>query len=63
MSDPADAITAAVYTAFDDYPKESDPGWRSPNWIMPEACTHAPDVWSLVSDHAGAGNELAIEIV
>jgi hypothetical protein len=39
MSDPADAITAAIYSAFDNYPKENDPDWRSP-WIMPEECTH-----------------------
>ena len=40
MSDPADAITAAIYSAFDSYPKEGDPDWRSPNWIMPQECTH-----------------------
>jgi len=40
MSDPDDAITAAIYSAFDSYPKEGDPDWRSPNWIMPAECTH-----------------------
>jgi hypothetical protein len=28
MSDPADAITAAIYSAFDSYPKEGDPDYR-----------------------------------
>src|ERR1700761_435724 len=40
MSDPADAIMAAIRSAFDSYPKEGDPDWRSPNWIMPEECAH-----------------------
>jgi hypothetical protein len=40
MPDPADAITAAIQSAFDSYPKEGDPDWRSPNWIMPEECAH-----------------------
>jgi hypothetical protein len=41
MTDPAaDAIMAAIRSAFDSYPKEGDPDWRSPNWIMPEECAH-----------------------
>lgn len=40
MSDPADAIMAAIQSAFVNYPKESDPDWRSPSWIMPEECAH-----------------------
>jgi hypothetical protein len=40
MTDPADAIMAAIHSAFDSYPKEGDPDWRSPNWIMPEECAH-----------------------
>jgi hypothetical protein len=40
MSDRADAIMAAIQSAFDSYPKEGDPDWRSPNWIMPEECAH-----------------------
>ena len=28
MSDPADAITAAIYSALDSYPKEGDPDYR-----------------------------------
>jgi hypothetical protein len=40
MSDPTDAITAAIRSAFVSYPKESDPDWRSPSWIMPEECAH-----------------------
>ena len=34
----ADAIMAAIHSAFESYPKEGDPDWRSPNWIMPEEC-------------------------
>jgi hypothetical protein len=40
MSDPSDVIMAAIHSAFDSYPKEGDPEWRSPNWIMPEECAH-----------------------
>jgi hypothetical protein len=40
MSDAADAIMSAIQSAFDSYPKEGDPDWRSPNWIMPEECAH-----------------------
>jgi hypothetical protein len=41
MSNAADAvIMAAIHTAFETYPKEGDPDWRSPSWIMPEECAH-----------------------
>jgi hypothetical protein len=40
MLEAADVIMAAIRSAFDSYPKEGDPEWRSPNWIMPEECTH-----------------------
>ena len=40
MSDPADIIAAAIRSAFDSYPKEDDPDWRSPNWIKPAECAH-----------------------
>ena len=40
MLDPADGIVAAIRSAFVSYPKEGDPDWRSPNWIMPEECAH-----------------------
>jgi hypothetical protein len=41
MSDnPIDVIEAAIRSAFTNYPKEDDPDWRSPHWIMPEECTH-----------------------
>jgi hypothetical protein len=36
MSEATDAIMSAIRSAFDSYPKEGDPEWRSPNWIMPE---------------------------
>jgi hypothetical protein len=34
----------AIHSAFDSYPKEGDPEWRSPNWIMPEECAHLTKV-------------------
>jgi len=41
MSNAADAaIMAAIYSAFESYPKEGDPDWRSPSWILPEECAH-----------------------
>jgi hypothetical protein len=40
MSEATDAIMSAIRSAFDSYPKEGDPEWRSPNWIMPEECAH-----------------------
>ncbi|MBR0830737.1 hypothetical protein JQ596_35055 [Bradyrhizobium manausense] len=40
MPDPVDAIMAAIHSAFDSYPKEGDPEWRSPSWITPEECAH-----------------------
>jgi len=33
--DPADAISAAIRSAFVSYPKEDDPDWRGISWIMP----------------------------
>jgi len=48
MSEAADAIMAAIHSAFDSYPKEGDPEWRSPNWIMPEDC--ALFDWNLPSE-------------
>lgn len=33
-------IMAAIQSAFESYPKEGDPDWRSPGWIMPEECAH-----------------------
>lgn len=44
MSDPEDVIMAAIRSAFESYPKEGDPDWRSPSWIMPEECTHLASV-------------------
>lgn len=38
--DPKDVIEAAFRLAFDSYPKEDDPDWRSPNWITPAECAH-----------------------
>jgi hypothetical protein len=40
MSDPTDAIMQAIHSAFDSYPREGDPDWRSPSWITPEECAH-----------------------
>jgi hypothetical protein len=44
MSEAADVIMGAIRSAFDSYPKEDDPEWRSPNWIMPEECAHLTKV-------------------
>jgi hypothetical protein len=38
--DPAAVISAAIRSAFDIYPKEDDPDWRSPSWIKPDECRH-----------------------
>jgi hypothetical protein len=40
MTDPTDAIMQAIHSAFDSHPREGDPDWRSPSWIMPEECAH-----------------------
>ena len=40
MSDPTDAIMDAIKAAFETHPREGDPDWRSPSWIMPEECSH-----------------------
>jgi hypothetical protein len=40
MTDPTDVIMQAIRSAFDSYPREGDPDWRSPSWIMPEECRH-----------------------
>ncbi len=40
MSDPTDAIMAAIRAAFEATPREDDPDWRSPSWIMPDECAH-----------------------
>lgn len=40
MSDPTDAIMDAIRSAFETHPREGDPDWRSPCWIMPEECAH-----------------------
>jgi hypothetical protein len=29
-----------IRSAFGSYPREDDPDWRSPSWIMPEECAH-----------------------
>jgi hypothetical protein len=44
MLDPVDVIMAAIRSAFVSYPKEGDPDWRSPNWILPEECGHLAKV-------------------
>ena len=42
--DPADVIKAAIRSAFVSYPKEDDPDWRSPSWIMPKECAQLTNV-------------------
>ena len=44
MSDPTDVIMHAICSAFESYPKEGDPDWRSPNWITSEECAHLTGV-------------------
>jgi hypothetical protein len=44
MSDDlTDVIEAAIRSAFVSYPKEDDPDWRSPSWIMPKECAQLTD--------------------
>jgi hypothetical protein len=38
--DPKDVIEAAIRSAFDSYPKEDDPDWKSSHWIAPKECSH-----------------------
>jgi hypothetical protein len=38
VSDPTDVIMQAIRSAFESYPKEGDPDWRNPSWIMLEEC-------------------------
>ena len=40
MSDPTEIISAAIRSAFVNYPREDDPDWRSPSWIKSEECSH-----------------------
>ena len=42
--DPSEVIMAAIRSAFTSYPKEGDPDWRDPSWIMPEECAHLTKV-------------------
>ena len=42
--DPKDVIEFAIRSAFDSYPKEDDPDWRSPHWIKPKECANLASV-------------------
>jgi hypothetical protein len=54
MSDTADAvIMTAIRSAFETYPKEGDPDWRSPSWIMPEECAHLTSATIRALDASG----------
>jgi len=54
MPDTADAIImAAIHTAFEGYPNEGDPDWRSPSWILPEECAHLSAAITRALDAAG----------
>jgi hypothetical protein len=53
MTDPTDVIMQAIRSAFDSYPREGDPDWRSPSWIMPEECRHLSKTILLALDAAG----------
>lgn len=50
---PDAVIMAAIHTAFETYPKEGDPDWRSPSWIMAEECAHLTRVIMRALDAAG----------
>jgi hypothetical protein len=51
--DPKDVIEAAIRLAFDSYPKEDDPDWRSPHWITPKECSHLATAVVLELDAKG----------
>ncbi|MGY4330988.1 hypothetical protein ACVWWG_005405 [Bradyrhizobium sp. LB7.2] len=53
MLDPADAMTAAIRSAFDNYPMEGDPDWRGTSWILPDECTHLIQTILRALDEAG----------
>lgn len=54
MSNAPDAvIMAAIRAAFESYPKEDDPDWRSPSWIMPDECAHLAKAIVQALDAAG----------
>jgi hypothetical protein len=53
MTEPTDVIMQAIRSAFDSYPREGDPDWRSPSWIMPEECRHLSKTILLALDAAG----------
>ena len=38
--DPKEVIETAIRSAFVSYPKEDDPGSRSPHWITPKECAY-----------------------
>ena len=52
MTDPTDVIMQAIRSAFDSHPREGDPDWRSPSWIMPEECRHLTKTILLALDAA-----------
>jgi hypothetical protein len=39
--DPKNVIEFAIRSAFDSYPNEDDPDWRSPHWIKPNECVQS----------------------
>ena len=54
MSNTSDAvIMSAIHTAFESYPNEGDPDWRSPSWILPEECAHLTRAIVRALDAAG----------
>lgn len=36
--DAIDAIEAGIRSAFISYPRDDDPDWRGPSWILPQEC-------------------------
>jgi hypothetical protein len=40
MSDDViDALEAGIRSAFVSYPRDDDPDWRAPSWILPQECS------------------------
>jgi hypothetical protein len=37
--DAIEAIEAGIRSAFTSYPRDDDPDWRAPSWIMPQECS------------------------
>jgi hypothetical protein len=58
MPDEAiDAIEAGIRSAFVSYPRDDDPDWRAPCWIMPQECSQLAR--SILTELKARGFEIA----